>query len=380
MRAPEGARFNVDRLGRDVEPCGLSVGQKDAFMAGEASPHGALSDRADPDDKRPRFAYIDAARGVGIILVVIAHCLRGLVDAGILMDGAVVRLIDDLIYAFHMPLFFLLSGMLYERSALAMPFGTFLLSRIERLIWPLILWTWLFFGFRAAAGELVNSPAAWTDFPLVPLPPLLHFWFLWALFVISVLVHALRPLLFRRTGSLAFWAAILIASITLDLWRPMPPEFAVWLIAAYLYAPCFIAGLLLARVFAVAGAGATTNPGFVLAVTAIGIAVLATLFRAEGPTWPLFVALVVPVALVILIRALQQWHLPFGVLTDLGQGAMAIFLAHTIFSSAFRIALTQAGVQDGTLHVVGGTLVGLAGPMALRAVARLLGATRLLGF
>jgi len=46
-----------------------------------------------------RLAWIDQARGVGICLVVIGHCLRGMNEAGI-VDAPFFHAIDGRLYAF----------------------------------------------------------------------------------------------------------------------------------------------------------------------------------------------------------------------------------------------------------------------------------------
>lgn len=57
-----------------------------------------------------RYNYIDVARGIGILLVVIGHTItRDLAQSSILWR--VVRLF---IYTIHMPIFFVISGMLFE--------------------------------------------------------------------------------------------------------------------------------------------------------------------------------------------------------------------------------------------------------------------------
>ena len=58
-----------------------------------------------------RVEWIDATKGIGIMLVVLAHCWRGLIDSSIMQWNDGLRLLDYGIYSFHMPLFFLLSGL-----------------------------------------------------------------------------------------------------------------------------------------------------------------------------------------------------------------------------------------------------------------------------
>jgi Fucose 4-O-acetylase and related acetyltransferases len=53
-----------------------------------------------------RILALDVAKGVGILLVVFGHVWRGAFDAGLAISEGMYRLIDNAIYAFHMPLFF----------------------------------------------------------------------------------------------------------------------------------------------------------------------------------------------------------------------------------------------------------------------------------
>lgn len=72
-----------------------------------------------------RIEYIDIAKGIGIILVVMGHTI-----------GTEV-LVGSWIFSFHMPLFFFLSGLCFndERHPLFLPF---LKKRIQTLFLPLV--------------------------------------------------------------------------------------------------------------------------------------------------------------------------------------------------------------------------------------------------
>lgn len=94
-----------------------------------------------------RFDYLDIAKGIGILLVVWAH---------IMLVGASHRLI----YAFHMPLFFFISGMLFNKHKYA-SFGQFLTQRAKRLLVPYVLYsiiTWcVWAAFRYLRHDEVDS-------------------------------------------------------------------------------------------------------------------------------------------------------------------------------------------------------------------------------
>nr|WP_276330832.1 acyltransferase family protein [Serratia inhibens] len=60
-----------------------------------------------------REAWVDYAKGIGIILVVFDHVNRGLYSANIHLSESFYQLTDSVIYSFHIPLFFFLSGLFF---------------------------------------------------------------------------------------------------------------------------------------------------------------------------------------------------------------------------------------------------------------------------
>src|SRR5215510_11051547 len=72
-----------------------------------------------------RVAYVDIAKGIGIILVVMGHN-----DFALISPFA-----HKLIYSFHMPMFFFMSGMFFKPD---IPFWSFLQSRFKRVLKPFV--------------------------------------------------------------------------------------------------------------------------------------------------------------------------------------------------------------------------------------------------
>lgn len=96
---------------------------------------------------KQRFEYLDIGKGIGILLVVWAH---------ILLTGTSHRVI----YAFHMPLFFMISGMLFKRDKFT-GFSDFLKKRAKRLLVPFVIYslvTWIIWAtFRFIRHDNVVS-------------------------------------------------------------------------------------------------------------------------------------------------------------------------------------------------------------------------------
>ena len=82
---------------------------------------------------RSRYEYIDITKGIGILLVVWAHIL-------------LIGWSHELIYAFHMPLFFFVSGMLFRPQRYD-SFKQFFVVRGKRLLLPILTQSSLKLGF-----------------------------------------------------------------------------------------------------------------------------------------------------------------------------------------------------------------------------------------
>ena len=120
------------------------------------------------DNQGKRLAYIDFLKGIGIALVVLAHVAK---------QGT---LLQTIINCFHMPLFFVLSGLFLKPDELP---GRFILKKLRTLILPYLLfylfgiiWSFLFLTIPEDwKFESLNGPI----------------WFLHDLFIIELVVYFL---------------------------------------------------------------------------------------------------------------------------------------------------------------------------------------------
>lgn len=137
-----------------------------------------------------RYDYIDIAKGLGILTVVWAHIM-------------ITGWSHQVIYAFHMPLFFFLSGMLFQKEKYP-SFGTFVLRRSRRLLLPYIIYsvvTWAFWAvFRYVRHDEVDSymmPLLQTFIAQGSGAYMVHnsaLWFIPCLFLVEILYYFLSKL------------------------------------------------------------------------------------------------------------------------------------------------------------------------------------------
>ncbi len=145
-----------------------------------------------------RNEYIDYAKGIGILLVVYGHVIVGLNSVKLnISETTILELQKNIIYSFHMPLFFFLSGIFVFKSLKTRNSFNFILNKIKVLIYPLFIWSVLHGGLQVIFSKYVNSNIKLIDLvKIVYLPlPDQHFWFLYSLFLMYITVLILQDYL-----------------------------------------------------------------------------------------------------------------------------------------------------------------------------------------
>ena len=123
-----------------------------------------------PSNKRDN--RIDVLRGMAILLVVLEHAL-----------GSSLVEVQDVILAFHMPLFFMISGYLAKDSS-EQKFGTVLLKKVRTILLPNVVLGVISYAYDYVItykllGGGTGYPSLWDAF--------FGYWFLLVLFQVAVL-------------------------------------------------------------------------------------------------------------------------------------------------------------------------------------------------
>lgn len=306
-----------------------------------------------------RYDWVDALKGVGITLVVLGHAVRGIHAAG-LMTEDLFTAIDTRIYAFHMPLFFFLSGFFLTASLARTSFASFIRTRTTNLLYPMVLWTYIFLGCKYLAGSMTNKPVALSDIAIFPLPGYLHFWFLWTLIVVQAIGFVVArsvPFNYRKIWpSIALLLAISVYAIDPKL-TLVAETIRPYLGHASGYAMYVFAG---AALFPLLQTINVSKTRWLCAVSVFLALLLATPALLNIGTPKFLVASALSICLVLCVRGWKSKNT--DLLPLLGVASLAIYVAHTIVSAAFREVAIILEVTNTTVHILGGTLVGVLIP------------------
>ena len=146
--------------------------------------------------ERKRYAALDIAKGIGILLVVLGHCPQVWLPA------------KQWIFSFHVPLFFLIAGMVWDRTTHeenGFLNGDFLAKKAIRLLVPCFLWGAAYMLARALVSRAFRPESvAWLlynsqrSLSVPRAGTLTALWFLSCMFVTVCLFEGIQNLL-RKT-------------------------------------------------------------------------------------------------------------------------------------------------------------------------------------
>ncbi|MEZ7892952.1 MAG: acyltransferase [Candidatus Wallbacteria bacterium] len=277
------------------------------------------------------------AKAIGIILVVYGHVARGLVAAEIKIDPVLYNLIDSVIYSFHMPLFFFLSGLFFIDSLKKRNAQDLLLNKIDTILYPYILWSMLQGTLELVLSSYTNGHVNYKEVFSFLWAPRAQFWFLYALFMIFVIAI----LIFQKTRTQNLIIPVFILSIFAYIFKI---ELTSVLNISYLTSNFvfFTFGIILGN----SSMFISYTSNFQLILTFFIFIVFQYYFHIVlGLSYintgllSLLLALVSILFIVSLSKILSEKNIKY--LRFIGNSSMAIYLMHIIAGSGIRIILLK---------------------------------------
>lgn len=307
-----------------------------------------------------RYAIFDYAKGIGIILVVYGHVARGVFNAGLPIDKDTYSLVDSVIYSFHMPLFFFISGCFFLKSLEKRGALNLARSKVGTILYPYAVWSLLQGLVEFTLASHTNGDVTMGQIFSLLWQPRAHFWFLYVLFG----VFLLAALLYRRTTPP--WTSMVLGlavALYLTGWSPADiyllnalPHwfvfFALGVSATFLpvridlpvntLLPLALAGFVISQWLFHDGLGLTAGNG--------------------SPAYTLTLALAGIAFVFVLGQSVANWNWTW--LSYLGRHSLEIYLIHILAGSGARIGLQKIlGITDAGVHLVVGTLFGIGVPL-----------------
>ena len=146
-----------------------------------------------------RIEWLDSLKGFAIFLVVVGHVVLGYIKADIFPQFYnELQYIYDIIYSFHMPLFFLISGYLYKftwsknNTGVLKKIGNKFFNMVPLyLVFSLVFWLFKYYATLYSNIQM-SEHFNFIDLMHIYIAPLAYLWFLYVLICLFIIIPLLE--------------------------------------------------------------------------------------------------------------------------------------------------------------------------------------------
>lgn len=318
------------------------------------------------DSVKKREIWVDDVKILAISLVVIGHLVQSFKLSGILADGDTVNGFLKIIYLFHVPLFFICSGFLYQhltKKQGAKDFGKTILKKLIALGIPYFVFSIVTYLFKTIFSSSVNKQNDQSLADMLFINPTAPYWFLYALF----LLFLVSPILKSKTDAglrlgISLFLYIIINTLDLSFLPGIVHTFVFQISGNLIW---FVLGMEIS--YFKLNEKFNKNFGF-LFIVFIAASILIFIREINIVPLDLILGFIACFALINLIGGLCKNKKQNKVSAFISKYIMPIFLMHTICAAGVRAVLFKIGIQNSPIHIV----FGLCASFILPVIAALI--------
>lgn len=305
-----------------------------------------------------RSYWVDYAKAIGILLVVYAHVVRGVYNAGIETHYVFYGIVDSIVYSFVMPLFFFLSGMFFYGSFSKRGAMKLINSKIDTIVYPYLVWSIVQGMIEVSLSAHTNGDVSYAEVFSLLWSPRAQFWFLYALFMTFLLASAVFSIVPKKASTAVF----LLAAMAYIYSSILPEVFVVSVMAQHFV--FFALGIVFSLHFK---AEQLSKPWMLWLLACAFLAGQFMFHQILGLNYLDFgiasLALAIISIFFIISLSMQISLKPNPLIVLIGSSSMAIYLMHVLAGGGARVLLRSMGIESFVTHVMIGCLVGLFVPL-----------------
>lgn len=313
---------------------------------------------------KQREIWVDNVKVIACVLVVLGHFFMSVV-ANILPKTDLYWWFEQTIYYFHVPLFFICSGYLYQKLSVVNDVHSWGMNVLKKLLvlgvpyFTFSLATWV---LKTLFSSSVNNQIGGLGDTLF-LHPTAPYWYLYALLLLFLVTPTFR------NGAMAV-IALIIALVfkAFGIFGNMGVQAISYILSNEIW---FVIGMCMSvfefRKYLL-------KRGLIIPIATGAIFLLLSIYvymigNDHGVVSFLLglLACCFVVTLMAKIYENRMQSAPFGILAKY---TMPIFLMHTLFAASLRTVLFKLNIQNAVIHVVLGIAISFIGPMIAAVIMK----------
>ena len=303
---------------------------------------------------RTREKWVDDVKVIACILVVLGHFFQSMTKANILPENDLYGWFNTTIYYFHVPLFFICSGYLYQKYSKVNSVGSWYRNVAKKALAlgvPYVTFTTTTWVLKKVFSSSVNDQIGGLGGTLF-LHPTAPYWYLYALFFIFLVTPTFSSVKVATVGIIVALAAKVLILTGMG--------YSVYAVSTVLSNEIwFVLGMSICA-FNVQLKGRKVQ-GTIFGLLFVILSIVVYTAEIGGSAISFAMGLLACVAVIMLVADFEE---KFGKGLDfLAKYTMPIFLMHTLFAAPMRSVLLKVGLENAVAHVVLGIGISFAGPI-----------------
>lgn len=313
---------------------------------------------------RKREVWIDNVKVIACILVVLGHFFQSMVKTSIIEDSYLYEWFNQTIYFFHVPLFFICSGYLYQKFSRVYDiksWGNNVVKKVLNLGIPYFIFSIITLVLKKMFEGSVNTMAGdfFTSLFITPIAP---YWYLYVLFFIFLVTPTIKS-----HGKMIF---VLIIVLIMKL-------FIIFWGEKYNF-PYMFSGLLNNEIWFVFGMCMSmfelkkklNTKTVALGVLFLALSIYIYTFNISFKGMSFLLGVLGCISVISIVYNEFKENKQNKVFGILAKYTLPIFVMHTIFAACFRSILLKFGVTSAVIHILLGLIVSFICPIIAAWVMR----------
>lgn len=310
-------------------------------------------------NKVRRETWVDNVKVIACTIVVLGHFFQSMVRTMVLPANDLYQWFNQTIYYFHVPLFFICSGYLYQNFSKVNDIYSWIKNILKKLLIlgvPYLTFSFATWLLKTLFSSSVNIQIGglWDTLFFHPTAP---YWYLYALFFLFFITPTFRNKIMA------------IAGLTVALIFKLLGIFGGYEIQALSYILSneiwFVIGLCLSAFeFKKYVKIISLTIPIVGGITFFFLSIWVYIFNIEHGVINFLLGLLACSSVIIIVEKIYQNRNNQATLFNiLSKYTMPIFLMHTLFAAPLRTVLFMLAIKNVLIHVVLGIAISFVGPI-----------------
>ncbi len=310
-----------------------------------------------------RQIWVDNVKIISIILVALGHLVQSMLKSNILPISTAPLLFNNLIYYFHVPLFFICSGFLYQHLTKEQNFKGYSKNILKKLIAfsvPYFFFSLITYLLKNIFSSSVNDKNENSLLYNLFVEPIAPYWFLYALMLLFILSPILKSKIdaFARI-IIAVGLYVIFTFYDFSFLKGMLKTTVVYI---SLYLIWFVLGMCISY-FEIPKYFKNKQWCIIFFFVFAAFASFVYLKDINIGALRLIFSLVACLSIIFFIGGCYAKSKQTKIFGFLAKYTTPVFVMHTIFAAGVRAVLLKLSITNSFVHLFAGIIASIAFPI-----------------